>query len=131
MSVCNYEPFWIITWYFSMHYWFAKSSKYIFTQHLRRFPYIGCELCTHWCVCGYYKYLLHRRAGISELAYVYIYELVNTNNEIWGKPFIFNDHAFWSCFVAKYCHQIDQYTLHEAKRTCMLSCYNERIWYKV
>ena len=50
MSVCNYESFWIITWYFSMHNWFAKSSKYIFKQHLRRFRYIGCELCTHRCV---------------------------------------------------------------------------------
>ena len=51
MSVCNYEPFWIITWDFSMHYWFAKSSKYIFKQHLRLIPCIGCELCTHQCVC--------------------------------------------------------------------------------
>ena len=51
MSFCNYEPFWIITLYFSMHYWIAKSSKNIFKQHLRQFPYIGCELCTHRCVC--------------------------------------------------------------------------------
>ena len=29
MNVCNYESFWIITWNFSMHYWFAKSSRYI------------------------------------------------------------------------------------------------------
>ena len=34
-----------------MHNWFAKSSKYIFKQHLRRIPCIGCELCTHRCVC--------------------------------------------------------------------------------
>ena len=51
MIVCNCELFWIITWNFSLHYWFAKSSKYIFKQHLRRFPYVGCKLCTHRCVC--------------------------------------------------------------------------------
>ena len=51
MIVCNYETFWIINWNFSMHFWFAKSLKYIFKQHLRRFPYIGCKLCTHRCVC--------------------------------------------------------------------------------
>ena len=68
MSVCNYEPFWIMTWYFSMHYWFAKSSKYIFKQHLRRFEDVSF-VPTDVCVREYYKYLLHRRAGISELAY--------------------------------------------------------------
>ena len=33
MNFCYYMPFWIITWIFSMHYWFAKSPNYIFRQH--------------------------------------------------------------------------------------------------
>ena len=36
---------------FSLHYLFAKSSEYILKQHLLRFPYMRCKLCTHRCVC--------------------------------------------------------------------------------
>ena len=71
MNVYTYEPFWIITWHFSMHYWFAKSSKYIYKQHLRRFPYIGCKLCTHRCVYvgTINTSFTKEQVSLSELAY--------------------------------------------------------------
>ena len=53
LNGCNYEPIYIITWNFSMHYyWLAKLSKYILKQHFQSYPYIGYKLCTQQCERG-------------------------------------------------------------------------------
>ena len=51
MNVCNNESIWSITWNFSKYYWLAKRAKQILKQHLQRYTYIGCKLCTHQCEC--------------------------------------------------------------------------------
>ena len=51
MNVCNHDSIWSITWNFSNYYWLAKRAKQILKQHLQRYSYIGCKLCTHQCEC--------------------------------------------------------------------------------
>ena len=51
-------------------------SKIYFMHNLLRFPYIKFKLCAHQCECfGTKKLILHRIAGISELAY-YIWSMI-------------------------------------------------------
>ena len=51
MNVCKNESMWSITWNFSKYYWLAKWAKQILKQHLHRYPYKGCKLCTQQCEC--------------------------------------------------------------------------------